>query len=119
MTIQTGQGAFQSIWAELRGVSFSQGWLDAGGIRTRYLTSGYLPDPHTILDGVFKLPAGHSLTVSGGKVRTTRYWNLPFAAGTVALVTFQIFTPVTGSLYEKPAGLPGTLSALYAVGLGA
>ena len=30
----------------------------------RYLTSGYLPDPHTILEGVRKLPAGHSLTVA-------------------------------------------------------
>lgn len=28
---------FESIWADLRGVSFSQGWLDAGGVRTRYL----------------------------------------------------------------------------------
>jgi 2-hydroxy-6-oxonona-2,4-dienedioate hydrolase len=30
----------QSIWADLRGVSFRQGWLDAGGVRTRYLASG-------------------------------------------------------------------------------
>jgi 2-hydroxy-6-oxonona-2,4-dienedioate hydrolase len=30
----------ESLWADLRGVSFSQGWLDAGGIRTRYLASG-------------------------------------------------------------------------------
>ena len=28
---------FESIWADLRGVSFSQGWLNAGGVRTRYL----------------------------------------------------------------------------------
>ncbi|MBN9428078.1 MAG: alpha/beta hydrolase [Burkholderiales bacterium] len=30
----------QSIWADLRGTSFSQGWLDAGGVRTRYLHAG-------------------------------------------------------------------------------
>ena len=31
---------YKSIWADLRGVSFRQGWLDAGGIRTRFLASG-------------------------------------------------------------------------------
>jgi 2-hydroxy-6-oxonona-2,4-dienedioate hydrolase len=49
MTTQTGQGAFQSIWAELRGVSFSQGWLDADGIRTRYLTTGSNDKPPLLL----------------------------------------------------------------------
>jgi asparagine synthase (glutamine-hydrolysing) len=52
--------------------------LDLRGL-SRYLTSGYLPDPHTILEGVFKLPPGHSLAVAGGKTRLTRYWDLPFA----------------------------------------
>jgi len=46
----------------------------------RYLTSGYLPDPHTILDGVSKLPPGHYLTVADGKTRVSRYWDLPFAS---------------------------------------
>jgi 2-hydroxy-6-oxonona-2,4-dienedioate hydrolase len=31
---------YESIWSGLRDVSFSQGWLDAGGIRTRYIASG-------------------------------------------------------------------------------
>jgi 2-hydroxy-6-oxonona-2,4-dienedioate hydrolase len=31
---------YESIWSSLRDVTFSQGWLDAGGIRTRYLASG-------------------------------------------------------------------------------
>ena len=31
---------FSSVWADMRGVSFSQGFLDAGGIRTRYMQSG-------------------------------------------------------------------------------
>lgn len=31
---------FASVWADLRGVSFSQGFLDANGIRTRYVQSG-------------------------------------------------------------------------------
>jgi asparagine synthase (glutamine-hydrolysing) len=51
--------------------------LDVRGL-SRYLTSGYLPDPHAILSGVRKLPAGHSLTVASGQVRLHRYWDLPF-----------------------------------------
>lgn len=31
---------FQSVWSDLAGVSFSQGYLDADGIRTRYIQSG-------------------------------------------------------------------------------
>ena len=38
-----------SIWADLRGTSFSQGWLDAGGIRTRYLHAGSKGKPVLLL----------------------------------------------------------------------
>lgn len=31
---------FSSMWADLRGVPFSQRWIDAGGIRTRLLETG-------------------------------------------------------------------------------
>ncbi len=31
---------FSSVWSDLRGVTFSQGYLDAGGIQTRYIQSG-------------------------------------------------------------------------------
>lgn len=41
--------AYQSIWADLRGVSFCQGWLDAGGISTRYLHAGSKDQPPLIL----------------------------------------------------------------------
>ena len=30
----------ESIWGDLQGVAFSQGYLDAGGVRTRYLHAG-------------------------------------------------------------------------------
>jgi asparagine synthase (glutamine-hydrolysing) len=53
--------------------------LDLHGF-SRYLTHGYIPDPHTILEGVFKLPPGHTLTVADGKVRLDRYWDIPFDA---------------------------------------
>lgn len=43
------QPVFESIWADLRGVSFSQGWLDAGGTSTRYLHTGAKDKPALIL----------------------------------------------------------------------
>ena len=33
-------GEFESVWSDLQGVPFSQGYLDAGGVRTRYLHAG-------------------------------------------------------------------------------
>jgi 2-hydroxy-6-oxonona-2,4-dienedioate hydrolase len=45
----SNQQAFRSIWAELRGVSFSQGWIDAKGIQTRYLHAGSRDKPALIL----------------------------------------------------------------------
>src|SRR6478735_1020333 len=33
-------GVFESVWSDLQGVPFSQGYLDAGGVRTRYLHAG-------------------------------------------------------------------------------
>jgi 2-hydroxy-6-oxonona-2,4-dienedioate hydrolase len=49
MTTPNSQNPFPSIWAELRGVTFSQGWLDAGGINTRYLQSGTKDKPPLLL----------------------------------------------------------------------
>ena len=38
-----------SMWADLTGVEFTQGYLDAGGIRTRYLSAGSSDKPLLIL----------------------------------------------------------------------
>jgi len=43
------QHTFRSIWADLRGVSFSQGWLDAKSVNTRYLHAGDKKMPALIL----------------------------------------------------------------------
>ncbi|MGB3353113.1 MAG: alpha/beta hydrolase [Mycobacterium sp.] len=40
---------FESVWSDLQGVAFSQGYLDAGGIRTRYLHAGDPHDPALVL----------------------------------------------------------------------
>lgn len=49
MSYAHDQSVHHSIWADLRGVSFSQGWLDAGGARTRYLRAGEPGRPTLIL----------------------------------------------------------------------
>lgn len=40
---------FESIWSDLQGVPFSQGYLDVGGVRTRYLHAGETGKPVLIL----------------------------------------------------------------------
>lgn len=40
---------FASVWSDLTGVSFQQGYLDAGGIRTRYLSAGSPDKPLLLL----------------------------------------------------------------------
>ncbi|WP_041254643.1 alpha/beta hydrolase [Frankia sp. EAN1pec] len=40
---------FESIWSDLQGVPFSQGYLDAAGVRTRYLHAGDKSRPVLVL----------------------------------------------------------------------
>lgn len=43
-----------------------------------YLTLGYTPAPHTVLEGVRKLPAAHALTIEpGSEPKIARYWSVP------------------------------------------
>src|SRR5262249_13565983 len=51
--------------------------LDVRGL-ARYLAFDFVPDPHAILQGVRKLPPGHSLAIGGGTARPRRYWEIPF-----------------------------------------
>lgn len=46
-----------------------------------YFTFGYVPDPKTILEGVYKLPPGHTLTLRRGEPVSAPqcYWDLPFS----------------------------------------
>jgi 2-hydroxy-6-oxonona-2,4-dienedioate hydrolase len=39
---------FSSVWSDLAGVTFQQGFLDAGGVKTRYISSG-TPDKPLLL----------------------------------------------------------------------
>jgi asparagine synthase (glutamine-hydrolysing) len=46
-----------------------------------YFAYGYVPEPRTIFENVFKLPAGCTLTLRRGAARATpvEYWDVPFA----------------------------------------
>ncbi len=41
-------GGYRSIWSDLQGVSFSQGYVDAAGVNTRYLHTGAPDQPGLI-----------------------------------------------------------------------
>lgn len=48
MSDTSGGGGHKSVWADLQGVSFSQGYIDAHGISTRYLNAGSADKPGLI-----------------------------------------------------------------------
>jgi asparagine synthase (glutamine-hydrolysing) len=61
------KGLLQSPWLSRR--------LDREGL-VDYLRYGYIPDPGSILEGVAKLPPGHTLYVRGGRPDLPRpYWS--------------------------------------------
>ncbi|PCI40779.1 MAG: asparagine synthase (glutamine-hydrolyzing) [Elusimicrobia bacterium] len=42
-----------------------------------YLSLQYVPSPHTIFKGIYKLPPAHTLVFEKGKAVIERYWDLP------------------------------------------
>lgn len=40
-------------------------------------TVGFIPSPYTAFEGIFKLPAAHTLLAEGGRVQLSRYWDVP------------------------------------------
>jgi len=60
--------------------------LEVRGIETRidlqaldqYLTFLWVPDPKTLCQEIFKLPAGHCATFRDGEMKITQYWDLIF-----------------------------------------
>jgi len=51
--------------------------LDLRGV-SRYLAYDYVPDPHSIVQNISKLPPAHLLTADNRKVRVEQYWEIPF-----------------------------------------
>ncbi len=48
--------------------------IDRSAVRD-YLFHGYIPAPKSIYQGIAKLPAGHTLTWTDGRVTIERYWD--------------------------------------------
>ncbi|MGH9752305.1 MAG: asparagine synthase (glutamine-hydrolyzing) [Blastocatellia bacterium] len=44
-----------------------------------FLSFGYVPDPATAFDGVYKLPPGHTLTFKDGLISMRRYWDFDYS----------------------------------------
>jgi asparagine synthase (glutamine-hydrolysing) len=44
-----------------------------------YMSYGYIPSPHTILEHIHKLPPAHYLILDHGKIHTECYWELTYA----------------------------------------
>ncbi len=43
------QGSYRSVWTELLATSFRQGWIDAGGIKTRFVQAGSESNPPLVM----------------------------------------------------------------------
>jgi asparagine synthase (glutamine-hydrolysing) len=44
----------------------------------QYLTFLWVPDPKTMFQGIYKLPAGHCATFRNGELKIRQYWDLSF-----------------------------------------
>jgi len=44
----------------------------------KYLTFLWVPDPLTMFEGIYKLPAGHYALWQGGELKIEQYWDLTF-----------------------------------------
>ena len=49
LTNSDNRKAYRSFWTEMKGVPFSQGWIKAGGLNTRYLHTGSEEKPNLIM----------------------------------------------------------------------
>ncbi len=58
--------------------------LSAEGLQG-YLLGGSVPEPHTLIEGIHCLEAGHSLLWQGGTVKKWPYWQIQFAPEAITL----------------------------------
>ncbi len=54
-----------------------------------YLVSGSVPEPHTLIDGIQCLEAGHHLTWRSGELAPTQYWRIQMPNEAISLVDAQ------------------------------
>ncbi len=68
-----------------------------------YFTFGYVPEPHTILDNVYKLPPGYTLLVERGKppAAPKQYWDISFSAHSPIMTQADIEHEILERLQES------------------
>jgi asparagine synthase (glutamine-hydrolysing) len=76
-TCRDGRLAFASEAKALLEVSGIDARIDLEAL-DQYLTFLWVPDPKTLFEGIFKLPAGHRAIFRGGKLEISQYWDLSF-----------------------------------------
>ncbi|MFN0139126.1 MAG: asparagine synthetase B family protein, partial [Pyrinomonadaceae bacterium] len=69
--------------------------LDLDAMR-HYLSYDYVPAPHSIYKGIYKLPAAHILTVENGEIKTRRYWNLTWQKSAQARASARAISDLSG-----------------------
>ncbi len=73
--VEAGVFYFASTLDALRALDPTPRDLDLGAVDD-LLTLSYIPAPHTIWQGVEKLPAAHEIEVDGSGPRIRRYWDI-------------------------------------------
>jgi asparagine synthase (glutamine-hydrolysing) len=76
-TLNSGRLAFASEAKALLDVDGVEARIDLPALN-QYLTFLWVPDPRTLLDGIFKLPAGHRAVFCDGRLEISEYWDLSF-----------------------------------------
>jgi asparagine synthase (glutamine-hydrolysing) len=77
-TVQNGRLLFASELKSLLQVPGIQKQMDPGAVDL-YLTYQYIPHPHSIYQGIHKLPPGHFAVFENGQVRVESFWKVDWS----------------------------------------
>ena len=73
-TVQNGELYFCSELSGLLTALPQRPEIDLAAIDL-YLSLQYVPEPHTVYKGIYKLPAAHTLVWENGEAKLNRYWD--------------------------------------------
>jgi len=76
-TCRNGRLAFASEAKALLEVPGVDARIDLQAL-DQYLTFLWVPDPRTLFEGIYKLPAGHRAVFRDGRLEISQYWDLNF-----------------------------------------
>ena len=67
----------------------------------KYLQYEFVPSPHTMIEGVHKLPPAHRLVLENGSLRTDRYWKLSYEGERISMSDDEAAEELTRRLRES------------------